>query len=318
MSEQWVADELETVNFGDQRLNKRLINILQGFAARPNISIPAALGGRAELEAAYRFFDNDNVTPEKILKPHFEATQNRCKEQEVVLCAQDTSELDFTRPQQQVEGAGPLSSSSRHGAFLHLNETFTVNGVPLGAVGAKIWTRQQDENEVKLSPAEKRKLRRILPIEKKESFRWIEGIRDVQKLAEACPDTLCVSLSDSEGDIYELFVEPRKTDNFHWIVRACQDRALIEEDKTDMNGIDTIINENVTNTIRETIMQQPVLFTNEITVRGRQQLISCEKRSRRTTRIGRDAFVEVRAGEVTIQAPAQSKHAIRHCSLLFQ
>ncbi len=81
------------------------------------MNIPAALGGRAELEAAYRFFDNEKVTPEKILKPHVDATVKRCKNQKVVLCVQDTSELDFTRPRQQVEGAGPLNGPSRRGAY---------------------------------------------------------------------------------------------------------------------------------------------------------------------------------------------------------
>ena len=45
----------------------------------------------------------------------------------------------------------------------------------------------------------------------------------------ACPDTLCVSLSDSESDIYDLLVEPRRTNNFHWIVRAYHDRAILDE-----------------------------------------------------------------------------------------
>jgi len=68
------------------------------------------------------FFDNANVTHEQILKTHYEATRKRCAAQKVVVCAQDTSELDFTRPQQQVQGAGPLDGSQRRGAFLYLNE----------------------------------------------------------------------------------------------------------------------------------------------------------------------------------------------------
>ena len=132
MSQTWCQEELETADLGDQRLNERFGQILESLSLRPTASIPAALGGRTELEAAYRFCDNDKVTPEKILKPHFHATTKRCRPQKVVLCAQDTSELDFSRPQQQVVGAGPLDAGSRRGAFLHLNEAFTDDGTPLG------------------------------------------------------------------------------------------------------------------------------------------------------------------------------------------
>ena len=88
----------------------------------------------------------------------------------------------------QVVGAGPLDGGSRRGAFLHLNEAFTEDGTPLGAIDAKIWAREEpDRAQSKLSKEEKEKKRRSLPIEAKESIRWIEGIRAVQKLAIARP-----------------------------------------------------------------------------------------------------------------------------------
>ena len=301
MTEAWCEEEVGTADFGDRRLDKRFPEFLEAFANQSQASIPAALlGGRAETKAAYGFMDNPKVTPEKILTPHFHATTRRCKEQKVVLCAQDTTELDFTRPQQQVVGAGPLSDSARRGAFLHLNEAFTEDGTPLGAIGAKLWTREDTPcDHPKLSQAEKDKIRRATPIEEKESFRWIEGIRTTQKLAEACPDTLCVSLSDSEGDMYDLLAEPRKPANFHWLVRACHDRAIVDEEGESL-GV-----------LRDSLQKQPVLLTDEVTVRSRKQLVACEKRSRRTTRIGRKAKVEVRAGTVTIKKPAASRHVRR-------
>ena len=307
----WTLQELQTADLGDPRLNERFQMILEAFADRPQASIPAASGGRAELEAAYRFCDNKKVTPEKLLQPHFHATTERCKKQKVVLCPQDTSELDFTRPAQQVQGAGPLDGTSRRGAFLHLTEAFTEDGTPLGAIHATLWSREMpDDTQPKLSKTEKRKQCRALPIEQKESIRWLEGIRTTQQLAEECPDTLCVSLSDSEGDIYELFAEPRTTDNFHWIVRACQNRQVLGTQR------------DTTSKIRETLLQEPVLLTNEISVRGRDQKVSCETRPRRTTRISRQAMVEVRACAVTIKAPKSYKGNVAsktvHVVLVFE
>ena len=296
----WFTEELETTKLGDKRLNERFSQILEAFGNSPHASIPAALGGRAELEAAYRFFDNDKVTPEKLLASHFDATIKRCQEQQVVLVAQDTSELDFTRPEQQVAKAGPLADTSRLGAFLHPHEAFTVDGTPLGAVDAKLWAREMpDPDAPKLSKAEKEKIRRSLPIEEKESFRWLEGFRTVQKLATSCPNTTFVSLCDSEGDIYDLIAEPRTTNNFHWIIRGCHDRVVFVEQDGNPRAL------------REVMLELPVLFTNEITARSREKKIAIDTRPRNQSREARRATVSVRAGSVFISAPQGSKHEVR-------
>jgi hypothetical protein len=304
MTTPWFTEELESIDIGDTRLDERAPEILEALGNSPNASIPAALGGRAELKAAYRFFDNPKITPEKLLKPHFDATVQRCRTQKVVLVAQDTTEIEMSRPQQQVAGAGPLADSSRLGAFLHLSEAFIEEGVPLGAIDAKLWARElPDIDAPKLSRAEKDKKRRLVPIEKKESFRWLEGFRAVQKLAKSCPDTTFVSLCDSEGDIYDLIAEPRTTDNFHWIIRGYHDRTVIDD------------HDETHKTLRDFMLELPVLFTNDITVRRRQQLISNENRPRNKSREARRATVSVRAGTVFIQAPHGSKHASRSAKI---
>lgn len=66
---------------------------------RPNLSIPAACGGKAEMTAAYRFFDNDKVTFDKVLGPYIARTKERLREQKIVLMVQDTTEIDRTRPE---------------------------------------------------------------------------------------------------------------------------------------------------------------------------------------------------------------------------
>jgi len=103
----WTTEEMKTAQLRDKRLNERLTQILSAFAERPTASIPAACGGKQETDAAYLFFDNPKVTFEKVLQPHCDATRQRIAEQGVVLFVQDTTEIDLTRPAQQVAGAGP-------------------------------------------------------------------------------------------------------------------------------------------------------------------------------------------------------------------
>src|ERR1700704_6661504 len=114
----WVKEELEVVGLGDERLDARFERLLSAVGDRPNLSIPAACNGRAEMEAAYRFFDNDKVTFEKVLQPHIARTLQRVAEQKIALLVQDTSELELTRPEQQVVGVGELDSA-RRGFLLH-------------------------------------------------------------------------------------------------------------------------------------------------------------------------------------------------------
>jgi hypothetical protein len=162
----WAKAEMEHAAFEDARLTERLTRLLSDFGERPQVSIPAACGGHNETTAAYRFFDNEHVTPAEVLHSHFERTRQRMAEHSAVLLVQDTTELDLTRPQQQVIGAGPLQCPSRRGAFVHPLEAFTPDGTPLGAVWAHLWTRE-DESEP-LSRKEKQRRRRTAPLEEKE------------------------------------------------------------------------------------------------------------------------------------------------------
>src|SRR5262245_15795303 len=109
----WVVEEMQTADLNDKRLDARLRDVLSQLAARPSARIPAACGGRADMEAAYRLFDNDQVTFDNVLHAHQEATRRRLAEQPVVIFVQDTTELELTRPEQQIVGAGPLDGATR-------------------------------------------------------------------------------------------------------------------------------------------------------------------------------------------------------------
>jgi hypothetical protein len=288
----WASEEMASVDLRDKRLNHRLMQVLSDLGQRPQASIPAACGGRAEMIAAYRLFDNDKVTYDKVMQPHYDATRKRLAAQKVVLLVQDTTELDVTRPEQQVVGAGPMDSLARLGFFMHRLETFTPDGLPLGAVWSDVWARK--EEEFSLSPQEKRKLRKAAPIEEKESFRWLAGLRKAREVAEELPEVQCICVADSEADIYHLFAEPRGEAGIHWLIRACQERCVEDE------------GEDAGATIREELLTHRVLFRKKITLRSRKAKTACEDRPRRNTQKGRKAKMEVRAARVTLRPPAQS------------
>ena len=296
----WVEEELGAVDLKDRRRNERLKELVSAFSQRPAMSIPAAVGGgHTETTAAYRFFENPQVGFDAILAPHREATLARMQEHPTVILAQDTSEIELTRPQQQVLGAGPLDAGARRGCFIHPLAAFTSDGVPLGTLWAQCWTRE-DAPSQPLDKAARDKQRRQTPIEEKESQRWIAGLREAHAVAALVPETEVIAVADSEADIYEMLVTGQVAEGStparraEWIVRACQDRAL----RRDKNA-----EENAAKCLYDAVAAAPVRVTYEVSVRGREPKVACETRGRRQARESRQATVEVRACTVTLRAP---------------
>src|ERR1700694_2633596 len=101
-----LSAERDGAQLGDERLNRRLGILADLVAQRPDAGFPEALDD-AELEAAYRFFGNDRVTPDAILAPHLRQSARRAREHERVLVVHDTTQFEFGR-QKRREGLGRL------------------------------------------------------------------------------------------------------------------------------------------------------------------------------------------------------------------
>lgn len=283
-----LEQEVAGVDLGDKRLNDRLREVVLAFGRAPQLSIPAALGGRNELEAGYRLFAHPEVNPANILSQHFVCTRKRVRQTRVCLLVEDTTEVELTRSKQQVIGAGPMSSDSQFGAFWHPLMAFHPSGVPLGMLWEKHWARNEIDSDS--TPDEKRQRRKETPIEEKESIRWIEGLRVAREVAEESPDTQCVLICDSESDIYEFLAEPRQTSHarpLEILVRGCHSRA------TTTQGV----------SIFDAVRATPCRYTAAIQVKAHSPKTQAETRKRRTERTPRSAQVEVRVAAVVLRPP---------------
>ncbi len=74
-----VEAEFEGLVLGDKRLEKRARAIVARGAVAPAESFPKLMPTSGELEGAYRFFQNEAVSAESLLRPHIEATMARAK-----------------------------------------------------------------------------------------------------------------------------------------------------------------------------------------------------------------------------------------------
>ncbi len=217
----WAAAELGGAKLGDARLSRRLVRVAERLGAQPSASIPVACGGWAETQAAYRLLAHEEVAWEAMLAPHWDCSVERMRYHRVVLCVQDSTELNYTS-QPGIAGLGPLSYLRQHGLYVHPTLAVTPDGVPLGVLDAWMWARDR---------ATFGEDKRHWPIEAKESMRWLEGFARCAELAETLPDTRLIYVADRECDIHEFMVRAQREPGIDWLIRATHDRCLAEGDK---------------------------------------------------------------------------------------
>src|SRR5260370_2551061 len=133
--------------------------------------------------------------------------------------------LSRVRPSCWEAGMGKHSrrNMTESGLFKH---PLTEEGLPLGLAAIKFWTRDKFKGtnalKSKVNPTR-------VPIERKESIRWLENLRQSTALLNR-PEH-CVHIGDRESDIYELFCTAQQAGT-HFVVRSCLDRLAGQDDHT--------------------------------------------------------------------------------------
>lgn len=206
-------------DLGDARLSKRLCLLADSIAARPGESFPKALDD-AELEAAYRFFGNEAVTPEAILAPHFRQSARRAGDLDRVIVVHDTTAFEFGG-QAKRQGLGHLIRPAAQGFFGHFSLALTADGTrtPLGLlaletvfrlkkrIGHKNWTPDQSLGE---------------------SARWLRAAEAVE--AQLDGRVQAIHVTDREGDQFPL-LEGLSSAGRPFVIRSFQDRRLSDSDE---------------------------------------------------------------------------------------
>jgi len=213
----WVPTEFESMDLGDPRRKQRAIRLIERLSAQPTASVPQACGDWADTLAAYRFFDNDKVAWEGILTPHIKCSVSRMAEHPVVLCIQDTTELNFNG--QQAKGLGPLSYEAQRGMYVHPTYAVSTSREPLGVLDAWMWAREPKDADGRRPGI-------------KESLRWVEGYERLAEMAPQLPETRLVYLADREADLMDLMRRAGELGTpVDWLLRAKHNRTLSDGDK---------------------------------------------------------------------------------------
>src|SRR5205085_8482424 len=226
----WIDDELAGGKFSDVRLGKRFRTLVERLSEGVGETIPMACQDWANTKAAYRFLSNPRVGEEDILAGHFQSTRDRFRSVDgMVLVLHDTTDFAFRREQPELIGnigivggrrdrLGEAQFYTTCGILMHSSLVVTTEGLPLGIAAIKFWTRK----EFKGTNALKKKINSTrIPIEEKESVRWLDNIK--QTTALLADPGRCIHIGARESDIYELFCTAHDADT-HFLVRNCVDR----------------------------------------------------------------------------------------------
>jgi len=224
----------------------------------------------SEAKAMYRFLQNDNVSEGQIIK-NMSLNCIDAVGTNSVLCIQDTSDVNLYNHKNRIKKDDSIGRTNAEfgGLGFHIHPSFVIDSqtlMPYGFSDVKVWNRSHDK-----PLKDKSHKKKLLPIEDKESYKWIESSFRSKKSLSSAKEVIIVQ--DREGDIYEQFcVVPDATT--HLLIRAKSNRVLDEKVK-----------------LFNYLSSQPLQGTYQVHLEG-------DKRRHMDKRI---ADIEVRFTQVTIK-----------------
>jgi hypothetical protein len=285
--------KIQNLYLGTYRLSRRLVVCAESKAEKPDCAFSGvAKGDWPAVKGYYRLIDHPDesaVNMENILLPHRERTIQRMRGQKTVLCIQDGSDLDYCNLD-DCEGLGIIGSNQTgaksRGLHLHSTLAVTTDGLPLGVLKAQCYApglRSADETRPPYS----------IPIEEKESFAWILGLRDGMEVARQMPDTRVINVMDREADFFEMFDEHRQHPCVDLLVRAQYNRCTTGDLK-----------------LFDAVRQSEVRAQFRIHVKRQSARSKKSKKKARAKRDERMAEVSLRYMSIELSPPAYHKDKV--------
>jgi len=219
---EWAEQQFGSCILGDARRTRRLVMLAEQVAGNPSGSTPDQTESWGDLKAAYRLFDQDDVTFDAIIAPHCQQTLTNCQADSVKLIINDTTEIDFGL-HRKVEGLKPTGNGFGRGFFLHSALMVDAeSGKVEGLAGQKIFYREPRTKAEKKKPHNTRRRQGSA-----ESQVWRNQFEDVGQ-----PPSLVkwIHVCDRGADDYEVYCQAQRQ-KCGFVVRAARlNRKVLDTD----------------------------------------------------------------------------------------
>lgn len=208
---EWAQVTFGDCNLGDLRRTKRLVKLAEQVAARPDGSTPEQTESWGNCKAAYRLFNEEDVTFAEIVRPHCQQTRAACRPGSVKLIINDTTEIDYGYSR-RATGLGPTGNGFGRGFFIHSALMVDAkDGRVDGLAGQRIFYRKP---KAKRRPAKNTRRRAA----DRESVIWGQLVDDV---GPAPTGVRFVHVDDRGADDIEVFCRIQAQGN-SCVIRAAR------------------------------------------------------------------------------------------------
>lgn len=212
----------------DERLVNRGNTIMGDLFRKHTHSIRQISGEESKAKATYRFLNNERITESDIERNLISNCRSACRGKSVV-CIQDTTEINLSSHSGRIKRddyIGTTNGRNDYGIGFFLHPSFVLDaeqGIPYGFSAVKMWNRS-----LEFTSKQERDYGK-LPIEDKESYKWIE-VSNRTKASLSDVVNHMVIIQDREGDIFDQFamIPDMQTD---LLIRASHDRRLAGNQK---------------------------------------------------------------------------------------
>ena len=266
-TKEWAEVTFGTCELGDVRRNRRLILVAQDVAARPDGSTPEQTESWGDCKAAYRLFNQDDVTFDRIIAPHCQQTREVCRSGDVKLIINDTTEIDYGH-KRQATGLGPTGNGSGRGFFLHSALMVDVADGRVDGLAGQILFHRKPKRKRGAKNTRRRSADR-------ESVVWGDLVDQVGRAPEGVK---WVHVDDRGADDFEVFSRIQAQGN-SCVIRA----ARLNRTMTSLDGC--------TRTLKELLETLPCQDVRELQVPAQKDSPA------------RQATLELRFTEVRMPVP---------------
>ncbi len=225
--------------------------MLKGFEHSKSSSIHKTFWTYKEQRSAYRFFGNERVKEEHLIKSLGIACSKRCKGKRVLAYC-DTSTINTNANKGRIsnfDGLGIISRNQNNkpaiGFFIHpILVEDEQDGTLYGISALEIYNRSLERSTFDKT---KRDVLRSIPIEEKESYKWVKPcIETRDKVLQQAEHITFVM--DREGDIIEVFdrIPNEETDV---VIRSMHNRKIITSEGKQVRLREELTNQSVSKKI---------------------------------------------------------------------
>ena len=203
----WVEQNFGECKLGDKRRTARLRTMASNMLNCPDQSLPRQNGEWKDVKAAYRLFDNQQVTFEAVCNVHWKQTRNTAPGEFLLIC--DTSDIDQTK-HKATSGLGMLGDGLGRGMQIHSCVMLDADAEQIvGVAGALLRNRSRSrDGETRME-----RLKRY-----RESQLWGDLVEEIGPPPEGCKWSY---VFDRGGDNFEAFLHLVKQ-GADWVIRVAK------------------------------------------------------------------------------------------------